>query len=214
MSNSYLPISIAGEDFLLLPQRAMYRPSLQQLILSDLHLGKASHFRKHGVAIPHQSHLKDLDKLNYLLHTWKPHSVILLGDLFHSSYNREWLWFKALLHEHKHIHFILVEGNHDILEKEDYIISNLTTTTHITDHALLFTHQPQVESGRINVCGHVHPGIRLTGIARQSLSFPCFYHKGTQFILPAFGELTGLYLIEPSAGESCYIIANNKVIEV
>lgn len=214
MSSGYLPVSIADEEFLLLPQRAVFRPFQRQLILSDLHLGKASHFRKQGIAMPRQSHLKDLDKFNYLLHVWKPKTVVLLGDLFHSSYNREWLWFKALLNQHQHIHFVLVEGNHDILEQDDYRMSNLTTTSHIAEDRLLFTHHPQVENGMVNICGHVHPGIRLTGIARQSISFPCFYHKASQFLLPAFGELTGLFLIEPSTDETCYIIANNKVVKV
>lgn len=209
-----LHISLAGEEFVLLPQRAVYRPSLQQLIISDLHLGKASHFRKQGIAMPQQSHLKDIDKLNYLLHRWQPHTVILLGDLFHSSYNREWLWFKALLNEHQHIQFVLVEGNHDVLGEDEYAIPNLAVTTHIAEDRFLWTHHPVMEQGRINLCGHVHPGIRLTGLARQSLSFPCFYHKGPQFLLPAFGELTGFALIEPSENDTCYIIANNKVIEV
>ncbi len=90
----YAVIQLAGEDFYLLPQKAVYRPALRQLILSDLHLGKTSHFRKQGIALPVNSYQKDFEKLNSLVHRWKPNSVLFLGDLFHSTYNREWLIFK------------------------------------------------------------------------------------------------------------------------
>src|SRR4051794_39447624 len=97
MRPSYLEIFLAAEPFYLLPQKAVYRPLQKQLILSDIHLGKASHFRKKGLALPAQSHLKDIDALHFLLNSWKPETVLILGDLFHSDYNREWLWFKSLL---------------------------------------------------------------------------------------------------------------------
>lgn len=208
----HIDISLAGEPFYLLPQKAMFRPERRQLILSDVHLGKATHFRKKGIAMPAQSHLKDLDRLHYLLRLWQPQSCMILGDLFHSDYNREWLWFKSLLMEFPDIGFVLVEGNHDRLHESAYAIDNLLRAELLEEEHFIFSHHPLKDPWKLNVCGHVHPGLRLHGTAKQSMSLPCFYFNGKHFILPAFGHLTGLYLLEREEQSSYYLVADNQVI--
>ena len=214
MRKPYEDILLEGEAFYLLPQKALYRPTRQQLILSDIHLGKAAHFRKQGIAMPVQSHLKDIDTLHFLLNTWQPLSVLILGDLFHSSYNNEWLWFKSLLMQYPHVQFILVEGNHDILKGDDYSIPNLSKTKMITEDRFLFSHHPLDFPDRLNICGHIHPGIQIYGMAKQSIKLPCFYLNKTHLILPAFGNLTGLYLLEKEEQSHYYLIANNSVVKL
>jgi DNA ligase-associated metallophosphoesterase len=182
------------------------------LILADLHLGKATHFRKKGIALPHQSHTKDIDKLHFLLNRWKPSSVLILGDLFHSDYNKEWLWFKSLLMEYPETEFILVEGNHDILKNDDYALPNLIKTNLIEEPDFIFSHHPLKEASKINFCGHVHPGIRIFGQAKQVETLACFYFNNSNFILPAFGNLTGLFLLNKEENSDYYLIAHNRVI--
>jgi len=46
----------------------------------------------------------------------------------------------------------------------------------------------------------MHPGIRIDGLAKQSLILPCFYFNGSNFVLPAFGYLTGLFLLKREEG--------------
>lgn len=212
MSGQFLEIDLQDEAFVLLPQKAMYRPGKRQLILSDLHLGKATHFRKQGLPMPERSLLKDFDMLDYLLKTWRPESVLLLGDLFHSDYNREWLWFRSLLASHAGIQFILVEGNHDILQQENYQIDNLQKTILLEEDRFLFSHHPLRNPPQFNICGHVHPGVRLVGQARQSVILPCFYQSAQQLIMPAFGSLTGLKLMEVNDSASYYLIAKDRVV--
>lgn len=207
-------IVLAGEVFFLLPEKALFRPSRNQLVLSDVHLGKATHFRKHGIPMPDHSHLKDMDKLRFLINTWNPSSVLILGDLFHSDYNTEWLAFKSLLMEYSAVQFILTEGNHDILSNEIYTIENLLKVKMLTEDHLIFSHHPLNNLNKINVCGHVHPGIRITGLAKQSIKLPCFYFNGVHFILPAFGELTGLLLLEWEATSDYYLVRIDHVIKL
>ncbi|MBA3680614.1 MAG: ligase-associated DNA damage response endonuclease PdeM [Bacteroidetes bacterium] len=214
MKYKYTEINLAGEDFYLLPQKAIYRPRLKQLIISDLHLGKASHFRKQGIAIPIESHLKDIDKLHFLIDSWKPLSVLILGDLFHSDYNKEWLWFKSLLLQYSQIQFILVEGNHDILKDDNYKVPNLLKAEYLIEEDFIFSHHPLKQNNKINFCGHIHPGIKLFGEAKQSVTLPCFYHNKFQFILPAFGHLTGLYQLEREEYASYYLVLQDKVIKL
>ena len=48
------------------------------------------------------------------------------------------------------------------------------------------------------LCGHIHPGVRLSGSGGQSERLPCFVLGRRRAILPAFGGFTGLALV--SAG--------------
>lgn len=214
MKKAVEEISLSGEQFYLLPQRALYRVAAKQLILSDVHLGKATHFRKQGLAMPAQSHLKDIDKLHFLIDTWQPSSVIILGDLFHSDYNKEWLWFRSFLMHYLRINFILVEGNHDILSNKEYEAENLVKTELLVEENFIFSHHPLKQKEKINFCGHIHPGIKLFGEAKQSVKLPCFYFKGTQFILPAFGELTGLYLLEREDNAIYYLVMPGRIVKL
>lgn len=207
-----LEIELGGEVVFLLPQKAIYRPALSQLILSDVHLGKTTHFRKSGIPLPQTAHLKDIDKLHFLLNKWRPQSVLLLGDLFHSDYNREWLWFKSLLLEYPVVNFILVEGNHDILDDNYYSAANLLKAEIIEEENFLFSHQPLNNPAKLNICGHIHPGIQIGGFAKQYEKLPCFYHEQNHFILPAFGHLTGLHILEKKENCSCYLVTDQRVI--
>jgi DNA ligase-associated metallophosphoesterase len=214
MNKVFYQINLAGDDFYLLPQKAIYRPSSKQLILTDIHLGKATHFRKQGIAIPLQSHLKDIDKLHFLINVWQPLTVLILGDIFHSDYNKEWLWFKSLLLHYPQIQFILIEGNHDILSNESYESQNLMKAEFLVEENFIFSHHPLVQKDKINFCGHIHPGIKLFGEAKQSVKLPCFYFNDSQFILPAFGELTGLYLLEKEESAKYYLVVKDKVVKL
>lgn len=213
MNLNHLDIELGGERMWLLPQKAIYRPAVRQLMLSDVHLGKTSHFRKQGIALPAHSYVKDVDKLHFLLTQLEPHRVLILGDLFHSDYNREWLWLKSLLRSYPHIQFVLVEGNHDILSDGAYQVENLTKLPFLEEEHFIFSHHPLPDPAKLNFCGHVHPGFLLQGMARQSVKLPCFYHHGNHFILPAYGDLTGLYLMEKETTTCVYLVAENRVIE-
>jgi uncharacterized protein len=209
---TYTKIMIRHEEFYLLPQKAVYRPVQKQLIIADIHLGKASHFRKKGIAMPVQSHLRDIDKLQFLLNKWAPETVIILGDLFHSEYNNEWLWFKSLLRENPTVQFILLQGNHDILPRGTYKIPNLLHIGLLEEQHYLFSHHPLSDIPKLNICGHVHPGVKVSGIAKQSVTLPCFYITESHFIVPAFGDLTGLKLMEITEDAMFYLVTENSVV--
>src|SRR6185436_15640126 len=43
---------VAGEELLLLPERAAYWPAKRALFVADYHLGKAASFRSAGIPLP------------------------------------------------------------------------------------------------------------------------------------------------------------------
>ncbi|MGN6647324.1 MAG: ligase-associated DNA damage response endonuclease PdeM [Cytophaga sp.] len=187
-------LTIHEQIFELLPQKAMYWRDAQTLIISDLHLGKASHFRKNGMAIPMDSAMEDLQQLDFLLNTYSPKRLLILGDLFHSEYNQEWELFGALRRKYASIVFQLVRGNHDILKDhhyEKYDIEMHANTLH--EHDFIFSHDKvAVKEKQFCITGHIHPGFVLSGKGRQSITLPCFYKKKNTLVMPAFGWLTGL----------------------
>ncbi|WP_224994572.1 ligase-associated DNA damage response endonuclease PdeM [Cesiribacter sp. SM1] len=209
--------TIAGQELLLLPEKAIFWTQKKILLLADLHLGKAAHFRKAGIPISGKIHEHDLHTLDNLLNQWQPLQVIFLGDLFHSSFNQEWNRLEAWMEEKKNILFTLIRGNHDVLPRQLYAGSCLQVVDEKMEISpFLLTHHPPEEANSntslYTLCGHVHPAIQLSGQGRQQLSLPCFYFGLHYGILPAFGKFTGFYKIKPKAGEQVYGVLPERVI--
>jgi len=205
-----LEIQIEGEKLILLPQRACFWERKSTLIISDLHLGKAGHFRKHGIPVSRQVHITDLAILNSLLKTHQPKRLILLGDLFHSVENLEWIDFQKFMGEHLNVEFILVQGNHDILEEYP---KSLTVRAKLEEAPFSFTHIKE-EDEYYNVSGHIHPGVTIRGRARQGITMSCFLFSETHAILPAFGQFTGIKKIKPLSTDRAFAITDRSVIEL
>ena len=74
-----LETNIFGENLQLHPFRAIYWQREKMLLLSDLHLGKATHFRKAGIAVPKTLGDVNWDKLAGLLLDFQPKRVLFLG---------------------------------------------------------------------------------------------------------------------------------------
>lgn len=55
---------ILGHDFILHPSGVCYWEQTQWLLISDVHLGKVSHFRKHGAAVPQNAIQKNFTSMN------------------------------------------------------------------------------------------------------------------------------------------------------
>lgn len=200
----------------LLPQKAIYWHDTQTLIVSDLHLGKASHFRKHGLPIPMESGIDDLQQLGLLLDIYKPQRLLILGDLFHSDYNQEWEYFGALRKRYSDIVFQLVRGNHDILQDHHYATYDikLHAKTH-TENDFIFSHDfVPLKEHEFSISGHIHPGFELHGKGRQSITLPCFYKKKNTLVMPAFGRLTGLAHMPHAADSEVFVLTEEKVWRV
>ncbi|MEQ8239830.1 MAG: ligase-associated DNA damage response endonuclease PdeM, partial [Cyclobacteriaceae bacterium] len=183
------------------------------LIVSDIHLGKAGHFRKHGLAIPQKVHLADLNRLSQLIFEYNPAEVYFLGDLFHSDLNAEWAMFEDWLDDFSTIKFTLILGNHDVLDSAIYEKSPLHVVHEAIRPPFSFTHEKFISS-YYNLSGHIHPGVRLQGVARQGLSLPCFYFSASFGILPAFGDFTGIAKIATGKNDILFVIAEGQIIEI
>lgn len=191
-----MELNLGGTELLLSAMKCVFLPWVKTLLLADLHLGKAAHFRKNALPLPQQAHIRDYENLHRVLDSFQPERVIFLGDLFHSSYNKAWEETALFFQSYPKMRWQLVMGNHDILHHAHYAEANLECIEEGTAlHGLtLFHHPPEHTENQMapQVCGHIHPGISLSSKSRDRIVLPCFYLKGQQLILPAFGALTGL----------------------
>lgn len=191
-----MELNLGGVELLLSAMKCVFIPRANTLLLADLHLGKAAHFRKNALPLPPQAHARDYENLRRVLDVFQPERVIFLGDLFHSSYNKAWEEAALFFHSYPNVRWELVMGNHDILQRSHYEAARMECIEEGTSlHGLTLFHHPPEHDGKQSaphVCGHIHPGISLSSKARDRIVLPCFYIKGSQLILPAFGALTGL----------------------
>jgi DNA ligase-associated metallophosphoesterase len=197
-------------------QRSIFWEEEKVLIVSDLHFGKTGHFRKWGIGVPQNIYKEDLQRLVNLLHHFQPSQLIVVGDFFHSSVNTELDWFKRWRDDFSHIKVILVRGNHDILKDswyEETAIDVIYPTLELGP--FLFSHdQCDANSSLYSFCGHIHPGILVHGLGKQSLRFPCFYFGQTHCILPAFSKFTGAVAMDKAAAKAVYAIVENELVKM
>jgi len=211
-------VIVKDETWRLLPEKAVFWESEEMLILCDLHLGKAGHFRKSGIPAPGRINAKNLERLTYLIDHFVPKTVLILGDLFHSSANREWFEFEEWLHRYNETDFILVTGNHDQLHHSFYEAANFRLHTELKKVPFLFVHNTesvkQDYQDFVLVGGHIHPAVKLTGKGRQSVRFPAFIISDEKILLPAFGEFTGTQTIQLKETEKAYAVVEEDIIPI
>ena len=189
----------------------MFWEEESMLVISDVHLGKVSHFRKFGSAVPQQAVKGNFQKMDVVIAFFAPKKIVFLGDLFHSTLNKEWLIFATWL-EKISAEVILVEGNHDIISPLKYEALGVKSTPEIVLHNFLFTHHPEERAGLFNFSGHIHPGVKINGLGRQQLKLSCFFKSKDKLILPAFGEFTGKHILNPQGDDEVYVVTNEEVI--
>lgn len=207
------PLEIHKQHFDLHPAGVLYWKEQHALLLSDLHLGKISHFRKYGAAVPQKAIEANYALLNSCMARYKPETLYFLGDLFHSYLNTEWHLFESWIQANP-CNKILIAGNHDIISHHKYEAIGIRVVLEAMVGQFLLTHKPEVRDGYFTIAGHIHPGVRLAGKGRQTLRLPCFFKSPHQLILPAFGTFTGMHALEKGTDNEVYAIADREVIKI
>lgn len=210
-----LNIHFGREELTLTNQRALFWKRRSTLVLSDLHLGKAAHFRKNGIPVPRQISLEDLGHLEKLLLHYQPDQVIVVGDLIHAGNNKEVDLFETLTAKFPRTKFVLIKGNHDrlplkVLNKIG--ISEVYPTLQVED--LRFSHHARSEQGVYTISGHSHPGVRIQLPTRQFARFPCFIRDKYELVLPAFSRFTGLDTKCIPRSATCYAFYEKGIFAV
>lgn len=211
-------IEIGKQALWLLPEKAIHWPSQKMLIISDPHLGKAGHFRKSGIAIPQSVFLHDLQKLFTLVQNTQCETLLVSGDFFHSVENKELDLFTKWRNDFPFLKIQLIMGNHDILPEKSYHQSGIECIENFYQKDdLFFIHDCDKigkESQGYGFCGHIHPGVRISSKAKQSLLLPCYHFTEKYCIMPAFSAFAGAVVVKRNDGDRIIAVAENTLIEV
>ena len=206
-------ITIHGQEFIFDPKGALFWKAKSMVLISDVHLGKIGHFRKFGAPVPQKAVHKNFILLDAIVAKYQPFQLCFLGDLFHSSMNKEWLLFENWVRKTP-TEIILVAGNHDIISPLKFEALDIQLVQELVIGDFLLTHHPEERRGLFNFCGHIHPAVRLQGYGRQRLKLPCFFKRPQQLILPAFGEFTGTHVLEPTKNDEVFALVEDAVVKV
>ena len=151
------------EDTLLemLPSRALFIKETKELLICDIHLGKAEYFQQNGIPLTNNSDENNFARIKKIVKKYTPDKLIILGDLFHSKYSIDKTLQKKVedLPELLKTNVELILGNHDVgCDIKNIKIFDIRKTKYIT-----FSHEPvNLENNKtLNICGHYHPKIHL-----------------------------------------------------
>jgi uncharacterized protein len=198
-----------GHRLELLPQRAVWDPAQLLLLLADLHLGKAECLQAHGVPIPSDGDTATLQALLDLAHRLQPAQVVVLGDLIHGSQGltAELRQKLQALPELLGCPLRLIDGNH---ERGSWL-QGLAREPASAMGPLWLSHAPAPCPGLLNLCGHLHPVVRV-GHGADRLRLPCFHHlqDPARLVLPSFGHLTGGHPCEQAG--AIWLVVGGSVI--
>jgi len=204
------------EDTLLemLPSRTLFLPQTKELLICDIHLGKAEYFQQNGIPLTSNSDENNFARIKTIVKKYSPKKWIILGDLFHSKYSTDKTLQKKVedLPEQLKTNVELVLGNHDLgCDIKNIKIFDIRKTKNI-----IFSHEPVnlADNQTLNICGHYHPKLYLKNKG-DKLSFRCFAmdKKKNTLFLPAFGDLTGGYPCKKSFRKWA-IVSEEEIIEI
>ncbi len=202
------------------PARCIFWEEENALILSDLHFGKSGHFRKSGIGVPQNIYKEDLQRLFAQIQFFKPSTLLIAGDMFHSHANKEIDFFLKWRNDMPALDIHLIKGNHDLLPAKFYEEANIQVSRKkLAIKTFCFTHDISThcnddEGDVFTFSGHIHPGIKVSGVGKQSFKLPCFYFTANHAVLPAFSMFTGLYKLKPKKTDTVFALVEDQVIKM
>lgn len=199
----------------LLPQRAVYLPEHDTLLVADAHIGKGQSFRRLGMPVPGGTTAETLSRLSSAVADTGARQVVFLGDLLHSVQGRSdatWAAVAAWRARHADLRLTLVRGNHDGRAGDP----PPEWRVHCVDGPLalaglqLAHHPVPVAEGYV-LAGHSHPAAVIAGRGHERLRLACFHFGPQVGVLPAFGAFTGMHVMARGPQDRVYVIADDCV---
>jgi metallophosphoesterase superfamily enzyme len=211
-----MKLQVAGEELLLLPQKAVYWPRAQMLIVADIHFGKAASFRALGVPVPAGTTSANLLALDELLALHPVRHILSSatsctrrrrmrrhagGDAGLAPAPSATAADAGARQSRRHAGDPPPQLDIAMVD-EPYLMGPFA-----------FCHHPDVLSAAYVLAGHVHPVYRLRA-GWESLLLPCFLASPQRMVLPSFGAFTGGHAVLPQPGERVFVSSGEAVWEI
>lgn len=177
------------------------------VFIADVHLGKIEHFRRAGIGLPAQAGDDTFQRLTSVMQAMHPKKLFFLGDLFHSDFNADFPRFAEWRKQFPETDVCLIPGNHDQAGKNHLHQLGIAIQEPHAYGPFFLRHEPGDTTNGFLLCGHLHPGVSLSGRGRQHIRMPAFWQMANALCLPAFGTFTGGSAPEPSAMDVFYAVS-------
>jgi uncharacterized protein len=198
---SGLDLLVAGARLRALICGGLWWEEAGVLVVSDLHLEKASSYAARGQMLPPYDTRATLERVERQMAALAPRMVISLGDSFHDRRARPRMAaddVARLRRMTKSCDWVWVEGNHDPAPPDDL---GGRATFELAIGSLIFRHIPTAGAARGEVAGHLHPCAKVVGRGGRAVRARCFATDGERLVMPAYGALTGgLNVLDPAFG--------------
>jgi len=196
-----------GQSFIARADRTLHWPKHNALLAADLHWGKDSTFRAHGIPVSRQHLQVELDRLIQACRATQAEQLWVLGDLCHGLDGLDAQTEDRIQSACQHLpRRLLVEGNHD-----QHLQAQVRSwgfewchEGHLLD-GIALRHHPGP-----GIHGHLHPTHWLRQ-GRERLRLPCFRWGPESMVLPAFTGFSNGPARALGRGENAIVIAGTQV---
>ena len=210
-----MPVTATGRcaiapNLLLDGRLALFHEAERWLAVADLHFGYELSQRAAGRLVPLWGMTSIEDRLLELLVEYRPHQLIIVGDLVHNEASSAAA--KGLLARlRERCEVIALAGTHD---RQVARAIEFTPRWETPDFIFQHGHCEPKERERICIIGHHHPAASITDGAGLRLKCPAFVQQERRWILPAFSPWAG-GVIWPDDGESAiWLCTPRRVLRV
>ena len=201
-----------GHSFEVAGDAALYWPAQKMLVVSDLHLEKASAYAAGGQMLPPYDSLATLEEVAALVDQIRPEVVLSLGDNFHDSEGESRLQGGAseLLQQLvTSVQWVWVTGNHDPDVEGRWGGESVES---LKCGNVIFRHEAVREETEPEISGHFHPKFRQA-VRGRHVSRRCFVRSSRKLVMPAFGSLTGGLDVQDPALIAAFACTDLETIE-
>ena len=212
-------LEIGGQTLMLLPEKAVFLPESDTLVVADAHVGNTAGLRQRDVpAAAAGTGDEPLAVLTGLVRRLDARRVIFLGDFLHSARAPAPGTLAALTRwreRHSALELTLVRGNDAHRAGDPPAVLDIQPFIEPLAHrGLALCHRPRPIEGAFVLAGHLHPCVSIGGRAHDWRRLPCFWFAARVGVLPAFGTYTGMQAIRVRRGERAFAATADRVFEL
>ena len=195
-------LDAGGQTLWLLPERALFLPDSDTLLLADVHIGASG---------------ESLAVLSDLVRRLEVTRIVFLGD-FLQAVRADPAALAAMLRwreAHGALELTLVRSRLDARIVEPPIALDIQAFDEPLMHrGIALCHRPHPVDDAFVIAGHVYPCVSVGGAGRDWHRLPCYWFAPRFGVLPAFGTFTGMQAIKPAKGERIFAVGAERVVEL
>jgi uncharacterized protein len=218
-SASIATLEVGGQALMLLPEKAVFLPDSDTLIVADVQLGKPSPFLQPAVAGTHNSAPDaTLSELTRLIQKLSVRHLVFLGHFLRGDMEPS---LSVELQRWRELHHLLeltvVNEPNDVAVNLTLDLAVQTRTEPLLCQGLVLRHQPELGDLGFVLAGSTYPCVNIGGIGGRThdwLRLPCFWFAQRLGVLPTFGALSGMETIRAKRGDRVFAVAVDRVFEL